>query len=161
VSKGDPAEALERDDTGNRLRHQREQASRARVEEERIVRIDEKLIERKAAGSRLRNARGQAKNAIGNLVCVGLHWDHFLSLQAVLHPNHSPRHGKWHRSEQNAKAEKKPFAASRAGPVILWNKIAIREVVSADRVTWVDAVEKIRRGGNVHLRLPGAENNVW
>jgi hypothetical protein len=57
VSKGDPAESLERNDTGNRLRHQREHASRASVKEERIVSIDEKLIEREAARCYLRDAR--------------------------------------------------------------------------------------------------------
>jgi hypothetical protein len=57
VSKGDPAESLERNNTGNRLRHEGEHASRASVKEERIVSIDEKLIERESARRRLRDAR--------------------------------------------------------------------------------------------------------
>src|SRR5580704_5837484 len=55
VSKGDPAESLKRNDTGNRLRHEGEHASRASVKEERIVSIDEKLIEREAARRCLRD----------------------------------------------------------------------------------------------------------
>jgi hypothetical protein len=57
VSKGDPAESLKRNDTGNRLRHEGEHASRASVKEERIVSIDEKLIEREAARRCLGDAR--------------------------------------------------------------------------------------------------------
>jgi len=49
VSKGDPAEPLKWNDAGNRLRDEREHASRASVKEERIVSVDEKLIEREAA----------------------------------------------------------------------------------------------------------------
>ena len=57
VSKGDPAESLERNDAGNRLGNQREQAPRTSMKEERIVSIDEKLIEREAARCSLRDAR--------------------------------------------------------------------------------------------------------
>ena len=45
VSKGNPAELLERNNAGNRLRHEREHAPRASVKEEWIVSIDEKLVE--------------------------------------------------------------------------------------------------------------------
>jgi hypothetical protein len=57
VPKCDPAESLEWNDTGNRLRHEREHASRTSVKEERIVSIDEKPIERKAARCCLWDAR--------------------------------------------------------------------------------------------------------
>jgi len=57
VPKSDPAESLERNDTGNRLRHEREHAPRASVEEQWIFGIDEKLIEREAARCCLGDAR--------------------------------------------------------------------------------------------------------
>ena len=57
VPKCDPSESLERNDTGDRLRHEREHAPRAGVEEKWVFGIDEKLIEREAARCRLRDAR--------------------------------------------------------------------------------------------------------
>jgi hypothetical protein len=57
VPKCDPAESLERNDTGNRLRHEREHASGASVKEEWIFGIDEKLVEREAARCCLGDAR--------------------------------------------------------------------------------------------------------
>src|SRR4029077_19465461 len=57
VSKGDPAEPFKRNDTGNRLRHERKHASRASVKEKRLVGVDEKLIEREAVRRCLGDAR--------------------------------------------------------------------------------------------------------
>ena len=57
MSKGDPAKPFKRNDTGNRLRHEREHASRAGVKDERLVGVDEKLIEREASRRSLGDAR--------------------------------------------------------------------------------------------------------
>jgi hypothetical protein len=51
------------------------------VEEERIVSVDEKLIERESARRCLRDARRQAEDAIGYLVGIGLHGALFLFLR--------------------------------------------------------------------------------
>jgi hypothetical protein len=51
------------------------------VKEERLVSIDEKLIERESARRCVRDARRQAKDAIGYLVSVRLHGALFLSLR--------------------------------------------------------------------------------
>jgi hypothetical protein len=81
VSEGDPAESLERNDAGNRLRHEGEHASRARVKKERIVSNDEELIERESARRCVRDARRQAKDAIRYLVSISLHEALFLFLR--------------------------------------------------------------------------------
>jgi len=83
--------------------------------------------------------------------------------QALLagQPTRCSRQSECRGCQQNAKAQEKPFAPSRACPVILRNKKAIREVISANRIAWFYAVEEIRGGRYVHFRLPfAAENNV-
>jgi hypothetical protein len=52
MSEGDPAQPLDGNDAGDRLRNQGKHAPGAGMEEQRLVGIDEELIERKAAWGR-------------------------------------------------------------------------------------------------------------
>jgi len=49
MSEGYPANARKRNYAGYRLRYKREHASRPRMEEQRIVAVDQELIEGKAS----------------------------------------------------------------------------------------------------------------
>jgi hypothetical protein len=56
VSEGDPADSPKRNYAGDRLGHEREQASGPSVEEQWIVAFDQELIEGEAARRCLRDA---------------------------------------------------------------------------------------------------------
>jgi hypothetical protein len=75
VPEGNPAQPLERDDARDRLRYERKHVAQTGMEKERLVRVDQKLVEREAARRHLGNARRKAVNAVGDFMSVCLHKD--------------------------------------------------------------------------------------
>ena len=75
MAERDPAQACERHDAGDGLRHQRKHPPRAGVEERRLVGVDEELVEREAPGCGVRHAGRQAVDALGDFVDTGVHGD--------------------------------------------------------------------------------------
>ena len=70
MAEADPAQLLDVDHLADRLGHQREQLPGAGVEEQRLVAVDQVLVEGEAAGGDLRDDRRQAVDAVGDLVDV-------------------------------------------------------------------------------------------
>ena len=73
VSEGDPPESRERNDARYRLGYERKHSRRASVEEERIVGVDEELIEREPARRGVSDTRREPVDTITYFVCICLH----------------------------------------------------------------------------------------
>ena len=73
VAEADPPQALDVEDLARPPGDQREHLARTGVEQERLVGVDQVLVEGEAAGGDLRDARRQAVHAVGDLMDVGLH----------------------------------------------------------------------------------------
>jgi hypothetical protein len=69
VPESDPADLVEGDDACRRLGDEREHLARPAMKQQRLVRLDDELVEREAGGRRdLGHIRRQAEDVVGNLV---------------------------------------------------------------------------------------------
>jgi anion-transporting ArsA/GET3 family ATPase len=78
VRECDPAQPFDRHHARDRLAHQREQLAHPRVVEQRLLCVDEELVEREAGRADLRHERRDAVDAVGDL--VDLRVGHFFPL---------------------------------------------------------------------------------
>ncbi|MCI4679781.1 hypothetical protein K9U39_11835 [Rhodoblastus acidophilus] len=73
MAKRDPSQPIERHDAADRLRDKREQPSRTGVEEERLIRLYEELVEGEAFRACFRDKGRNAVDAGGDFICPRFH----------------------------------------------------------------------------------------
>ena len=73
VTEGDPAQPADVQDTGHCLGDGREQRTLAAVEEQRLLRVHQELVEGEAARAHRRQEGGQPVDSLGDLVDPRLH----------------------------------------------------------------------------------------
>ena len=80
VAEGDPPQRSTGTIGRDRLAHEREHRPRTGVEQQRLLVVDQELVEREAGGADLGHEGGQAVDAVGDLVDSSLHRESFQSV---------------------------------------------------------------------------------
>src|ERR1035441_7486742 len=73
MPEGDPPQGLDGENGRDRLTHFAKHVPRSRVEQERLLRLDQELVEGEPGGSDVGDESGQAEDVVSNLVNLGLH----------------------------------------------------------------------------------------